>query len=59
MTIASFEIVKDLPEDAFGLIFGMNTFAAVAVQSALSLVVNTILGMWIVAHVQFTFVDAI
>ena len=44
MTVASFEIVKYLPEDAFALIFGINTFAAVGVQSLLSLIVNTILG---------------
>ena len=46
MTIASFEIVKFLPEDAFALIFGINTFAAVGIQSLLSLIVNTILGKW-------------
>ena len=44
MTISSYEIVKDLPEDAYGLIFGINTFAAVGVQSILALVVNTVLG---------------
>ena len=44
MTIASFEIVKFLPEDAFALVFGINTFAAVGIQSLLSLIVNTILG---------------
>ena len=44
MTIASFEIVKHLPKDAFALIFGLNTFAAVGVQSLLSIIVNTVLG---------------
>ena len=44
MTIASFEIVQDLPKDAFALVFGLNTFAAVCVQSLLSLAVNSILG---------------
>ena len=48
MTVASFEIVKYLPEDAFALIFGINTFAAVGVQSLLSLIVNTILGKKII-----------
>ena len=54
MTVASFEIVKFLPEDAFALIFGINTFAAVGVQSLLSLIVNTILGKKI-SEVKFIY----
>ena len=45
MTIASFEIVKQLPKDSFGLIFGFNSFLALGCQTILSLLVNTLLGL--------------
>lgn len=45
MTIASFEIVKQLPKDSFGLIFGFNSFLALGCQTILSLTVNTLLGL--------------
>ena len=44
LTIAYFEIVKELPEDSYGLIFGFNTFVGLGCQTILTLVVNTILG---------------
>jgi thiamine transporter 2/3 len=40
MTVASFEIVKDLPSDAYGLVFGLNVFLALGLQTALTFVVN-------------------
>ena len=45
MTIASYEIVKQLPEDAYGLIFGINTFIGLCYQTVLTIVVNTVLGI--------------
>ncbi|CAB3359409.1 Hypothetical predicted protein [Cloeon dipterum] len=39
VTIASSEIAKQLKEESFGLIFGMNMFIALALQSILTLVV--------------------
>lgn len=45
MTVAYFEIVKELPKDSYGLIFGFNTFVALGIQTILTLVVNTILGI--------------
>ena len=45
MTIASYEIVKQLPEQSYGLIFGFNTFIALSCQTFLTIVVNSILGI--------------
>ena len=36
MTVAYFEIVKELPKDSYGLIFGFNTFVALGIQVSLS-----------------------
>lgn len=40
-SIYSAEIAKSIPEDSFGLIFGINTFAAMFLQSMLTLAVVT------------------
>ena len=45
MTIASFEIVKLVPKDALGLIFGFNSFLGLGFQTLLSFIVNTQLGL--------------
>lgn len=37
----SAEIAKNIPEDSFGLIFGINTFAAMVFQSLLTFIVVT------------------
>lgn len=37
----SAEIAKKLPEDSYGLIFGINTFAALVIQSLLTMIVVT------------------
>lgn len=39
ITISSAEVAKQLPSDSFGLIFGINTFIALVLQSILTLVV--------------------
>ncbi|XP_078039069.1 thiamine transporter 2 [Augochlora pura] len=45
ITVASFEVAKSISEDSYGLIFGLNTFVALALQSILTaIVVNGNLG---------------
>lgn len=41
ITISSAEVAKRLPEDSYGLIFGINTFIALILQCVLTLVVVT------------------
>ncbi|XP_076662579.1 thiamine transporter 1 [Halictus rubicundus] len=46
VTVASFEVAKSISEDSYGLIFGINTFFALALQSILTaVVVNGNLGL--------------
>ncbi|XP_076282411.1 thiamine transporter 1-like [Lasioglossum baleicum] len=46
VTVASFEVAKSISEDSYGLIFGINTFFALALQSILTaIVVNGNLGL--------------
>ena len=45
MTIASFQIVKDLPKDSYGLVFGINAFFGVGCQTILTSIVNAWLGI--------------
>ncbi|XP_076752468.1 thiamine transporter 2 [Xylocopa sonorina] len=39
LTVASFEVAKCISEDSYGLIFGINTFFALLLQSLLTLIV--------------------
>lgn len=39
ITVSSAEIAKRLPDDSYGLIFGINTFIALVIQSILTLIV--------------------
>ncbi|XP_014210232.1 thiamine transporter 2-like [Copidosoma floridanum] len=41
ITIANFEVAKHLSQDSYGLIFGINTFLALLIQTILTLVVIT------------------
>jgi thiamine transporter 2/3 len=43
--INSAEVAKNISEDSYGLIFGVNTFLALAFQSILTLVVVSDAGM--------------
>ncbi|XP_011700298.1 PREDICTED: thiamine transporter 2-like isoform X2 [Wasmannia auropunctata] len=44
VTVASFEVAKDITEDSYGLVFGINTFFALLTQSLLTfVVVNTLM----------------
>ncbi|XP_076639695.1 thiamine transporter 2-like isoform X2 [Colletes latitarsis] len=46
VTVASFEVAKCISEDSYGLIFGINTFFALLLQSVLTaIVVNGNLGL--------------
>ena len=45
MTISSFEIVKMIPEDSYGLVLGINAFFGVGFQTILTIIVNTWLGI--------------
>ena len=45
MTVASFEIVKDLPKDSYALIFGINMFLALGLQVLLTFIVNDTLEL--------------
>ncbi|XP_053978452.1 thiamine transporter 1-like [Hylaeus volcanicus] len=46
VTVASFEIAKHISEDSYGLIFGINTFFALLLQTVLTaIVVNGNLGL--------------
>ena len=40
MTVGTFEIVRNLPEDAYGLIFGINVFFGLGFQTILTYVVS-------------------
>ena len=51
VTIATVEIVKHIPPDAYGLIYGLNTFVGLGLQCILTLVVNNILNLS--PHLQF------
>lgn len=54
ITIASSEIAKHIEPDSFGLIFGINTFAALAFQAILTIVVVTSgMGFGLPARSQF------
>ena len=44
-TIATVETVKHIPEDAYGLIYGLNTFIGLGLQCILTAVVNNILNL--------------
>jgi hypothetical protein len=43
--VNSAEVAKNISEDSYGLIFGVNTFIALALQSVLTLVVVSDTGM--------------
>jgi thiamine transporter 2/3 len=43
--IHSAEVAKNIGEDSYGLIFGVNTFIALALQSVLTLIVVSDVGM--------------
>ena len=45
MTIASFEIVKHLPRDSYGLVFGFNIFIALGYQTLLTFIINNQLSI--------------
>ncbi|XP_023712947.1 folate transporter 1 [Cryptotermes secundus] len=53
ITVANAEVAKNIGEDSYGLIFGVNTFMALALQSVLTLIVVSDTGMALEIHLQF------
>ena len=45
VTIATVETVKHIPEDAYGLIYGLNTFLGLGLQCILTAIVNNTLNL--------------
>ena len=45
VTIATVETVKHIPEDAYGLIYGLNTFVGLGLQCILTAIVNNTLNL--------------
>ncbi|KAJ9581497.1 hypothetical protein L9F63_023323, partial [Diploptera punctata] len=52
ITVANAEVAKHLSEDSYGLIFGINTFIALALQSTLTLIVVSEAGLGLEIHPQ-------
>ena len=42
--VFSFQVAKAIPQDSYGLVFGINTFMALALQTVLTIVVTTNAG---------------
>ncbi|KAJ4428999.1 hypothetical protein ANN_25995 [Periplaneta americana] len=53
ITVANAEVAKHLTDDSYGLIFGVNTFIALALQSILTLVVVSDMGLGLEIRPQF------
>ena len=53
MTIASFELAKTIPDNSYGLVFGFNMFAAVGLQSVLTVAVSSSVGWALPIRDQF------
>lgn len=53
ITVANAEVAKNIVEDSYGLIFGVNTFIALALQSVLTLVVVSDVGLALKIRTQF------
>ncbi|XP_063224208.1 thiamine transporter 1-like [Bacillus rossius redtenbacheri] len=53
ITIANAEVAKNIKEDSYGLIFGVNTFLALALQSVLTVVVAGKGGLELPPRTQF------
>uniref|UniRef100_A0A1B6CPJ0 Major facilitator superfamily (MFS) profile domain-containing protein n=2 Tax=Clastoptera arizonana TaxID=38151 RepID=A0A1B6CPJ0_9HEMI len=45
MTVANFEVAKNINDDSYGLIFGVTTFIALVIQSVFMFVLNTKLAL--------------
>jgi len=53
ITVANAEVAKNLNEDSTGLIFGVNTFLAVAFQTVLTVIVVDERGLALTTSTQF------
>ena len=53
MTAASFEIAKNINENSYGLVFGINTLAGLGIQTILTFTVADSAGLNLDTRVQF------
>eukprot|EP00095_Tigriopus_kingsejongensis_P003036 maker-scaffold1070_size64748-snap-gene-0.13 protein:Tk03036 transcript:maker-scaffold1070_size64748-snap-gene-0.13-mRNA-1 annotation:"hypothetical protein DAPPUDRAFT_59074" len=53
MTVASFELASNIPSDSSGLVFGLNTWVALGLESILTLVVADAAGLALPIRQQF------
>ncbi len=53
MTVASYEIARNLRENSYGLVFGFNQFMALGVQTALTITVADSAGLNLCPRSQF------
>lgn len=53
MTVASFELASHIPKDSSGLVFGLNTWVALGLQSLLTLAVADSAGLALPIRDQF------
>ena len=53
ITVASFEIASSISQDSYGLVFGFNTFLALAFQTILTTVVVDKVGLALEPRDQF------
>merc|ERR1712223_808168 len=53
ITVASFEIASNISQDSYGLVFGINTFLALAFQTILTTVVVDKIGFHLEPQDQF------
>ena len=59
MTVASFEIAKCISKDAFGIIFGINMWAALCLQTLLTITVASSAGLALPVPTQFVVYGAL
>lgn len=54
ITVVSYQVAKNLSKDTYGLIFGMNTFVAILLQTILTLIFVDNVGLHLQPRKQFT-----
>ena len=53
ITVASFEVAKNITQSSYGLVFGLNTFLALSFQTILTTVVASSVGLALPPRQQF------
>jgi len=52
-TVANCEVAKNIPPDSYALVFGVNTFMSLLLQTCLTVVVNSPIGLMLGIRTQF------